>query len=170
MTVESMSDVSPAPATDFRAQLLQAWQGEVFGIEVYGALAESRTDPTERMKLGELLALEEYMEQELVGVLERLSIEADLGDTMQMADSDISEQRSASWFALMTWLRQDAEAALADYQPMRALSSGVDEACQRVVTQLIAHELALVTFCVKELAGESDSLADVRALLSGDPL
>ena len=170
MTVESMSDVNPAPTSDFPEQLLRAWQGEVYGIEVYGALAESRTNPAESMKLRELLALEEYMEQQLMGVLERLSIETELGDTMQAADTDIKDQRSATWVALMTWLCHDAEVALGDYQPLRALSTGVDEVTQQVVTQLIDHERALIAFCVKELAGEDDSLADVRALLPREPL
>lgn len=162
-----MSDVNSERAPRFRELLLQAWQGEVYGIEVYGALADRLRVPAEAAKMRELVSLEEHMERQLADLLERLEIELDLDDVMAVADQDIRDQASSSWNDLLRWLANDASIALGDYQPMLELLPAGDGETRRVVTDVLTHERALITFCTKELAGETDSLNGVRALLSG---
>jgi hypothetical protein len=162
-----MSDVNSNRAPSFREMLLQAWQGEVYGIEVYGALAERLRVPVEAAKMRELVVLEEHMERQLADLLERLGIELDLDDTMAVADQDIRDQASSSWHDLLRWLANQASISLGEYQPMVQLLPSGDEETRRVVTDVLAHEQALITFCAKELAGQDDSLAEVRALMLG---
>lgn len=162
-----MSDVIAPEASDLDRMLLKAWQGEVYGVEVYGAFAERRVVPEESAKLRELVALEERMEALLSDVLDRRGIAAELDDVMAVADQDIRDQARSSWLALMEWLERDAAVALGEYEPMLELARSGDEVTAQVVADVVAHERALVSFCAKERVGAPDSLADVRALLAG---
>ena len=74
MTPESMADVTVRDGSDFEAILLRAWQGEIYGVHVYGALAESRSNPTESQKLFELVGLEQSMRDQLALVLDALKV------------------------------------------------------------------------------------------------
>ncbi len=151
-------------SAEFAALVLQAWQGEVYGVEVYGAIAERRKDHAESAKFNELVELEEHMEQRLSQVLVDLEIEPDFGDVMATAEADVAEVALRPWSELMSWLASDAETALLDYTRMIECAP-LDAAVRAVVVDVVAHERALIWFCQRELGGESDSLADVRALL-----
>lgn len=159
-----MADMTVEYSAEFGALVLQAWQGEVYGVEVYGALAERRSDPGETAKLNVLVELEEHMELRLSHVLVELKIEPDFGDVMANADEDVAAAAAMSWPDLLTWLTTDAETALGDYVRM-AERTPDDIELKAVVAGVVAHERALIAFCDAERSGGSDSLSAVRALL-----
>ena len=142
-----MSDVDSDQAPDFRRLVLEAWQGEVYGTEVDGALVDRLRVSEASAKTRELTVLEEHMERQLAHLMERLGIEPDLRDTLVVADQDIRDQGSSTWHEL--------------------LPTG-DGQTDRVVNNVLAHERALIAFCATELVGGGDSLAEFRALLSED--
>lgn len=162
-----MADVTTDVSGEFAALVLKAWQGEVYGVEVYGALAERRHSVAEASKLQSLVALEEHLEQRLARLLIDLNIPPDLGEVMTVAEADITSQRSSSWSELMTWLGADAEVALNEYTRMLELAPS-DPFVREVVVDVVAHERALMSFCAAELAGDAESLAEVIALIPRD--
>ena len=117
-----MSDVDSDQAPDFRRLVLEAWQGEVYGTEVDGALVDRLRVSEASAKTRELTVLEEHMERQLAHLMERLGIEPDLGDTLVVADQDIRDQGSSTWHEL--------------------LPTG-DGQTDRVVNNVLAHERAL---------------------------
>ena len=164
-----MSDVT-TDMNEAAAQLLvKAWQGEVYGVDVYSALANARTDPLEAVKLRTVVALEVTMRHQLAETLDELGIPKDLGDIMEVAQRETEEQRHASWPDLMKWIGADAQVALDDYLPLDDMSQGWDPDDRAVALEVIAHERAIISFCTKELAGEIDSLAEVEALSRSTP-
>lgn len=162
-----MADVTTEVSGEFAALVLKAWQGEVYGVEVYGALAERRRSTAEASKLQSLVTLEEHMEQRLARLLITLDITPDLCDVLSVAEVDINALRSSSWAELMTWLNADAGTALSEYVRMLELAP-TDPFVREVVVEVVAHERALMAFCEAELSGESESLAKVIALLPRD--
>jgi hypothetical protein len=161
-----MSDMTIQVSADFAALAIKAWQGEVYGVEVFGALAERRSDPQEVAKLLELVELEAHMEQRLAGMLVTLGIEPDFGTAMATAEADISAQARSSWAELLTWLTTDADVALSEYLPMLDLAPE-NPFVRDIVVEVVEHERALLSFCSAEILGAPDSLTAVRALLDG---
>lgn len=164
-----MSDVT-TEIDEAAAQLLvKAWQGEVYGVDVYSALADARTNPLEAVKLRTVVALEVTMRHQLAETLDKLGISQDLGDIMAVAERETEEQRHTPWPDLMEWIGADAQVALNDYLPLDEMSVGWDPDDRAVALEVIAHERAIISFCTKELAGEFDSLAEVEALSRSTP-
>ncbi len=165
MTPESMADVTDGDGSDNAAILLRAWQGEVYGVRVYGALAEARANTAERQKLFELVAMEESMRDQLSVVLATLQIPLDIGDdVLEGAERDIVQQRSSTWSELLRWMSADAAIALDEYLPL-LLADLPPGSVSQVARRVVDHERAIIAFCTKELAGEIDALHDVRLLL-----
>jgi hypothetical protein len=160
-----MSDVNPAETKDFERLLLKAWQGEVYGVHVYAALAATRTNEAEGDKLRELVRLEQHIRARLEVVLGQRQVRCDLADTLDDGDRDIEAQKSASWSQLMRWMSADAAIALQDYERLPSLTTDAPAETVDVANEVLAHERAIIAFCAKELAGEIDSLSDVRLLL-----
>ena len=149
--------------------LVKAWQGEVYGVDVYSALADSRTVALEAVKLRTVVALEVTMRHQLAEMLDSLGIPKDLGDITEVAERETEEQRHSPWLDLMEWIGADAQVALADYLPLEEMSANWDPDDRAVALEVIAHERAIISFCTKELAGEIDSLAEVEALSRSTP-
>jgi hypothetical protein len=166
MAPESMADVTVRDGSDFEAILLLAWQGEIYGVRVYGALAESRGSATESQKLFELVELEQSMRDQLASVLDALNVPRDIGDVLQVAERDIAQQRSSTWSELLRWISADAAIALDEYLPLLDADLPPGSVASQVAERVVDHERAIVAFCTKELAGEIDALQDVRLLLA----
>ncbi len=159
-----MADVTVRDGSEDKAILLRAWQGEVYGVRVYAALAESRANTAERQKLLELVAMEESMRDQLSVVLEMLQIPLDIDDVLEGAERDIVQQRSSTWSELLRWMSADAAIALDEYLPL-LLADLPSGSVSQVARRVVDHERAIIAFCTKELAGEIDALHDVRLLL-----
>jgi len=164
-----MSDVTTEISEGAAQLLVKAWQGEVYGVDVYSALADARTVPLEAVKLRTVVALEVTMRHQLTEMLDSLGIPQDLGDVMEVAERETEEQRHSPWPDLMKWIGDDAQVALNDYLPLDDMSVDWDADDRAVALEVIAHEKAIISFCTKELAGEIDSLAEVEALSHSTP-
>ena len=80
------------PESEVLVALLQkAWQGEWYGVRVYGELAAARNDPSETATMLELVVLETYVLGELTVALLSLGIEPDPGPMEAEADVDLAE-------------------------------------------------------------------------------
>ena len=159
------------PESEVLVALLQkAWQGEWYGVRVYGELAATRTDPSETATLLELVVLETYVLGELTVALLSLGIEPDPGPMEAEADVDLAEHASDDWLTLIRWLQSDAEVALGHYRPMPELAAS-DPSLAGLAHLVVVHEEALISFAQRTLAGEPDALGDIRALLriDGEP-
>ncbi len=165
MTPESMADVTDGDGSENEAILLRAWQGEVYGVHVYAALAKARAKTTESQKLFELVTLEESMRDQLSVVLKTLQIPLDIGEVLEGAERDIVQQRSSTWSELLRWMSADAAIALDEYLPL-LLADLPPGSVSQVARRVVDHERAIIAFCTKELAGEIDALQDVRLLLA----
>ena len=146
------------------ALLQKAWQGEWYGVRVYGELAAQRAKPDETATLLELVVLETYVLGELTIALLGLGVEPDLGGVEAVANADVAARATDDWAALMRWLKSDAEVALSGYLQLPELAAG-DDTLSRLAALVVDHERALITFASRSLAGESGALADVRALV-----
>ena len=161
-----MSDVNPSTTQAFRQLLLQAWQGEVYGVQVFGSLAMRRPDPAEQRKLAVLVMLEQHVLDLLTPLLLRLVIPLDVADVEAQGERDTERQHDAQWTSLLRWISRDASTALGHYERLTALVPEDDQEAAAVAAVVIEHERALISFCTKELAGEDDSLADVNRVLT----
>jgi hypothetical protein len=154
-----------APHSEQLVALLQkAWQGEWYGVRVYGELAAQRSKPDETATLLELVVLETYVLGELTIALLGLGLEPDLGPVEAEADADLAEHSADDWTTLIEWLKSDAEVALEGYLPLPELAAG-DDTLARLAALVVDHERALVTFANRTLAGESGAMSDIRALV-----
>ncbi|HVQ89338.1 MAG TPA: hypothetical protein VMT88_14265 [Actinomycetes bacterium] len=150
---------------ELEALILKAWQGEVYGVLVYDGLARARDDSIERTKLGELVELEVQMRDKLVGLLSQWAVDLDHGDILDVAQLDLERTKNQPWSQLLRWISADAATALDDYLQLDELTNACSDDVRSVADDVIAHERAIISFCVKELAGEIDSLREVRALV-----
>lgn len=146
------------------ALLVKAWQGEWYGVRVYGELAASRPEAHETAAMLELVALETYVLGELTVALLGMGVEPEPGPMAELADADLGAHSGDDWTSLLTWLRSDAAGALGQYLPLPGLAAG-DVALSQLAALVVDHERALVTFAERTLAGRDDALDAVRALV-----
>jgi hypothetical protein len=146
------------------ALLEQAWLGEWYGVQVYGALAEAREDRGEREILRELTALESFVLGEVTVALAALGDEVDPVNVAYEAEADIAAHARDDWHDLLHWIGADAEVALNEYGPLPELTAH-DPDLARLADLVCTHERALISFTKREQAGEEDALSDVRALM-----
>lgn len=157
-----------APQSEQLVTLLQkAWQGEWYGVRVYGELAASRKDPNESATLLELVVLETYVLGELTVALLSLGLEPDVGDMESEAEVDLNAHRDDEWQALVAWLKSDAEVALETYRPLPELVAD-DASLSGLARLVVDHERALISFAERSLEGGGNALEDVRALVRID--
>jgi len=157
----------PVETEQFVALLQKAWQGEWYGVRVYGGLAASRTDASESAAMLELVVLETYVLGELTVALLGLGVEPDPGAVEAEADADVTAHASDDWATLLRWLQSDAQVALGHYLPLRELSAS-DPSLEELADLVVTHEEALITFAKRSLAGDVDALEDIRTLVRID--
>ena len=161
-----MSAVSP----EILARIEEAYQGEVFGLAMYAAMADAQTDPVRRWKWQVLTQLEAETKAHMAGLLQRLG-----GDTTEQEQPRLDGLREARAIIGLPWL-QMIEAFMADLPGLvdeyaglerQAALSGEDAA---VLARLTRHEVVTLEFCERELAGDSAHAADpVLAMLEAPP-
>jgi hypothetical protein len=146
------------------ALLHTAWQGEWYGVRVYGEIAAARPAAHEAATMLELVVLETYVLGELTVALLALGIEPETDPVEAEADADVAAHVDDEWDALITWLGEDAESALAKYLPLQALTAG-DPSLALLAQLVIDHERALISFAERTASGRADALDDVRSLV-----
>jgi hypothetical protein len=161
-----MSKVSPSALS--RIEL--AFQGEVFGLAMYAAMAEAQTDPVRRWKWQVLTQLETETKAHMAGLLQRLG-----GNTVEQEQSrqdGIREARAIiglPWPEMIKAFMADLPGLIDDYADLerQAALAGEDAA---VLSRLTRHEVVTLEFCERELAGCGAHSADpVLAMLEAPP-
>jgi hypothetical protein len=138
---------------------VKAYQGEVLGEAYFAHLADHTDDPDHRAKLEALTALERCTREILVPVLQRLGIRAE-PDLAILAG--VAAGTDFDYHHMLEVVPPLAAEFLESYMRLRPLAGAEDVA---VVDQLIAHELALELFAMRERAGDTErSLQPIRAL------
>lgn len=157
-----MSVVSP----EILARIEEAYQGEVFGLAMYAAMADAQTDPVRRWKWQVLTQLEAETKAHTAGLLQRLG-----GDNAEQEQSRQDGLRDARAIIGLPWLEMieafmaDLPGLIDDYADLerQAALAGEDAAA---LSRLTRHEVVTLEFCERELAGDSAHAADpVLAML-----
>lgn len=161
-----MSAVSP----EILARIEEAYQGEVFGLAMYAAMADAQTDPVRRWKWQVLTQLEAETKAHMAGLLQRLC-----GDTLEQEQSrqdGLKEARAIiglPWPEMIEAFMADIPGLIDDYADLerQAALAGEDAA---VLSRLTRHEVVTLEFCKRELAGNgATALAPVLAMLASPP-
>ncbi len=161
-----MGTVSP----DILARIEAAYQGEVFGLAMYAAMADAQVDPVRRWKWQVLTQLEAETKAHMAGLLQRLG-----GDTVeqeQPRQDGLREARaiiSLPWLEMIEAFKADLPGLINDYACLerQAALAGEDAA---VLSRLTLHEAATLEFCEREIAGDgSTAILPVLTMLASPP-
>lgn len=128
-----------------------AYLGEVFGAAVFTYLLGTDTFPERRVELGILLDLELQTRDRL----EPLAVERGLGvehqETLSRAAEFALDMRTLDWPQFMS----ETESVGGDALPLlRELVHVAPPASKQLLTSVVEHEVALISFARHTLAGD----------------
>lgn len=147
---------------DLSTLLIKAYQGEVSGEIVFGAVAAATGDPGHRKKMEVLRLLEARTREACVPAMERHGLPTDPDpQTVKEAEALGEAVAPLGWSDFMGAFESITTQFLALYHRIGEISDA-----DRVESDLlVAHEEALREFARRELAGRGDdSLALIEAL------
>jgi hypothetical protein len=160
----------PAVSPEILARIEEAYQGEVFGLAMYAAIADAQADPVRRWKWQVLTQLEAETKAQIAGLLERLG-----GDTREQEHSrrnGLKEARAINrlpWLDMIEAFKADLPSLVEDYANLQRQAALLGDDA-RVLIRLTHHEVVTLEFCERELAGDSESSTDpVLAMLDDRP-
>ncbi len=136
---------------DYRKHVEAAYQGEIYGEAMYGAIAESMTDPDQAKKWAVLTRLETRTKAEMLTVVRRLG-----GDTREHAASrerGLKEARryiGLPWLELMELFSRELDPVIAEYACLERNCPPEDAAA---LARLTRHEVVAKQFCQLEIQG-----------------
>ena len=154
--------------------LQRAFQGEVFGLAMYEALAAAQTDPWRRWHWRCLARLEQELLGDLEHLLRRLGAvqPADPGEH----DAGVAEARrllDKTWTELISEFALDLPELVEEYSEIARHPVVVADrgGAGELVARLVEHEVAALSYCRAELAGDPPltSIGPVIALLRDPP-
>jgi hypothetical protein len=163
-----MSDTHTAPDPMFTSEdgLAELWtkayQGEVLGELLFGAIAEHLDDPDQAAKMRVLAKMERRTKEAAAPALERAGISTEPDPEMEAtASALLPGALSIPWTELMASFGPVTSQFIPLYQRIGELSPAEKETADL----LVAHEAALREFARAEIAGQlADSLEPITAL------
>jgi hypothetical protein len=140
----------------------QAYQGEVLGEALFGAIADRLDDPEHAGKMRVLATLELRTKEAVAPALERAGIStAPDAEMLGVAEALAADSEKSTWTDIMAATVSVTSQFIPLYRRIGELSPAESETADL----LVAHEVALRAFALAELAGESvTSLDPVHAL------
>ncbi|MCW3783986.1 hypothetical protein [Defluviimonas salinarum] len=148
---------------DYAAALLSAYEEEVSGEAYFAALAAMQSGRA-RDALTLMAEMERATARALEPLLEAADVRpADRSALLEEGRAEAQELAGQSWHDLLTDMRDDYGAYVAEFEVVRA---GAPEALRHHADLLVAHEVAIIDHARAELAGDSDSLAPLRRYLA----
>lgn len=155
--------MKPRVFADENAALLNAYEEEVSGAVYFASLAAQYNG-----RAREALTLMVEMEQETARLLRPVIDSAglcprDSGELAREGHGEAEALRGTSWDALLTSMRDDYDAYVAEFEAVRAAAP---PRFRDRAELLVAHEVAIIDFARAELAGEADSLSCLRGYLT----
>ncbi len=159
---------APSPADIFSADdgieklWVQAYQGEVLGEALFGAIADRLDDADHARKMRVLATLELRTKEAVAPALARAGIStAPDPEMLSLAEALAPDSATRAWEEVMVSL----EAITGQFIPLYDRIAQLDPAEREAADLLVAHEAALRDFARAELAGDTaTSLAPVTAL------
>ncbi len=150
---------------EFMHAVLEACEGEISGAVFFDALAAQYNDPAISAKLRQLAHLERWTEAQLLPLILRLDLQ--LRDRATLATEGAAQ--AAQWQGLSweTQLRRMCDEFTPYAAKYRELAQHTPAEYTLPVARLAAHEVALIEFSHRELAGRADSLKPVQMLIAG---
>jgi hypothetical protein len=159
------SDTAPifSPEDSLEELWVRAYQGEVLGEALFGAIADRLDDAEHARKMRVLATLERKTKEAIAPALERAGISTDPDPAMlELADALAVD---VTWAAFMSATIEITK----QYIPLYERIGELDPTEQTASQLLVAHEVALRSFAEKELAGDTmtslhavDALAHMR--------
>ena len=148
--------------SEYEELLLEAYRGELLGKALFGAMADTETDDTQREKVRALEQVEARTAARLRTLVEASGIDDDeqgsQADGVQLAEA----VRSQPWLTFLRDLRRALPAYLANFERLQSIGVPDDP----ILAELVAHERAIDRFAELEEDGRSaDALAVLHAHL-----
>ena len=150
-------------AGQFRKYLIKAYEGEVRGCAYFEGLAAYFDDPRQRRLLQHLAEIESSTAAWLAPVLKRYGLEArrDATSTALGVEAALADGEK-SWEELVTHFCHDYPPYIEQFEAMQAAGAELDQPALQALTE---HEIAIVEFAQRELAGVPNSEKPVEELL-----
>ncbi len=146
--------------SNYTATVLNYYQDEIAGEAYFNGLAEHFTHPQEQKKLALLARVERCTAQAVRPLLEKYGLtpptDSELG---LLGEAGIQKRCQMSWKELMTDMTIRYPAYIEQF---RMLEKQAPKEDLQALKKLTDHEIALVEFAKKEIAGDSDSLEPVN--------
>lgn len=155
---------------EIKRRLQDAWQGEVFGMAMYSAIADRQPDAFRRWQWMALHQLEVETGAAMRQLLLRYDLPvAELEESKRLGIAEAMRIVALPWQDMMKAFADDLPATIDDYQTLERACAfvGQDAAAMRL---LVDHEVASLEFSQLEMRGDSNkSIKPVLALLKEPP-
>jgi hypothetical protein len=163
-TVEVPAPGSFSPDDDLSTLLVKAYQGEVSGEVLFGAVGDRSDDADHGRKMELLRLLEHRTKQAMVPAMDHHGLSTDPDPTVVSDAQALAEAlASVSWTDFVAAFEPITTQFIALYRRIGELAD--DEVDRAAADLLVAHEEALREFGRREHAGRSeDSTALIAAL------
>ena len=155
-----MSNSDTAASSDYLETLLSYYEDEISGEAYFYALADHFA---ERDKIILLAKTERLAAQAIEPLLEKYGlVPRDESDLKSEGRSYLELHQSYSWQEFMAYIVERYPAYLDEFNALEQMAPSEDLEALSILT---THEVAVIDFAKKELAGDSGSLAPLLQYL-----
>jgi len=155
---------------DVSSRLQDAWQGEIFGMAMYRAIADQQQGAFRRWQWTALLQLEIETGEEMRQLLLRHGLSVtELDESRRAGLAEAARIVILPWHKMMNEFADDLPATVDDYRALERTCSFEGRDAE-VMHLLVNHEVASLEFAQAEMLGESQhSINPVLSLLKDPP-
>lgn len=140
----------------YRQQLLESYEDEVSGEAYFESLMQYYPEPEQKRKLLQMSRLEQQTAVRLKPLLVRHGLKARTTDELHRQGRDEARADGRkSWRELMAFFKSDYPQYIGQFKAMESAGSEQDQSALQALTQ---HEVVLVEFVTREMAGDTNSL------------
>ena len=155
-----MGNPEPEPLTEYLETLLRYYEEEISGEAYFYALADHFA---ERDKIILLAKTERVAAQAIEPLLQKYGlVPRDETDLKSQGRSYLELHQSYSWTEFMTYVAQRYPGYLVDFKALEQMAPAEDLPALNLLTE---HEVAVIDFAEKELAGDPTSLTPLLRYL-----
>jgi len=152
---------------DYTQGLLAAYEDEVIGEAYFGGLAAHFPVEAQRDKLALLAEVERYTAGVLRLLVERHGLASRLVPVLhELGRTEATAWHGGGWRGLMQEMAGNYQVYVEEFRALERVAPDDDRPALARLTQ---HELLIIGFAEKELAGGADSLDAIRRFLECDP-
>ncbi len=151
-------DIQASP--DYLVTLLEYYEAEIMGEAYFYGLAE-HFDESDKMDL--LARIERDAARAVEPLLQKYGLESrDEAELERLGQDYIKLHQSHSWQEFMIYIVERYPGYLDEFKTLEAMAPAEDLPALNLLTE---HEVAVIDFAKKELAGDPDSLAPLMRYL-----